>query len=177
MKIDFSRFAWPTEADVPPKPNKKRGEEKRVKRELAKLQKKWVLILVGAVIAVPVGMFVLTALYGIFTVGSRLQFPSDSQSPSVFTQPTQSGTTSTQGVEVSLEAGETKPAVGIGPDIAWTIQSNKPFVAWAVASKTNAPGQAHQMPAGASGWGGAVTEGSLMVRGVEDDTRIKFFRQ
>lgn len=175
-----SKLAWPKLEDVP-LPDKKKATEKRRKKELTDRRKKWVFTLIGAVFAVLVVWLVGGAFYGLVTMGSRLAVPLTSvvPQPAQPTQQTQPGvpTETPRRVEVLLQAGDKKEAVEVGPGINWRIQSNKRFFAHDVAEGSKAEGPEYEMPAGPSGWGGAVTRGVLIVRGVENDTLIQFFRQ
>lgn len=182
-----SNLAWPRLEDVK-LPDRRERREKSRKKELTTRRKKWVLALIGAVFAVPVIWLVGGALYGLATMGSRFDIPysAGTQSPPLTaTQPAQPNQASQPGTppetqtkfEVLLQTGDKKVAVEVGPGLDWTIQSNKRFFAHDVAEGSRAEGPEHEMPAGASGWGGAVRRGVLIVRGVEDDTRIQFFRQ
>lgn len=78
---------------------------------------------------------------------------------------------------LDLGAGEEKRAVDFGPGISWAADSTKPFIAFSVMEETGARGPDHRMPAGDSGWGGETKKGYLVVRGLEPETRIRFFRK
>ena len=187
-----SKWVWPVEADIPLSPTKKEREKEREKKrrekELATRRKEWAFAIIGAVFTVPIVLVIVTMLYGLLTVGQRLSipFPEGTQSPQARavstpeqqSRPPQPETPSeTQAVfEVFLQAGEVKKAVESGPGITWNIQSNKPFIIYGIA-EDNSKGPEYRMLPGNSAWGGDVRRSLLLVRGVEDDTLIKFFRQ
>lgn len=186
-----SKLAWPKLEDVP-LPDKKKAIEKRRKKELTTRRKKWVVTLIGTVFAIPVVWLVGGVLFGLATMGSRLAvpFPTSTQSqsptavstPSQSAQPVQSARSEAQPetqktFEISLQAGETKMAVETGPGMTWRIEcNNKPFIIYGVG-EDGSKSPEHQMLPPVSGWGGDVRRGVLIVRGVENDTLIKFFRQ
>ena len=94
-------------------------------------------------------------------------------------QPIQSESVSSEPetFEFLIQAKEGKVTVDVGPGIDWIIQSNKRFIAYSVADDSKAKGQEYEMQAGESGWGGDKRRGRLFVQGVENDTRIKFFKK
>ena len=180
-----SRFAWPTEADIPAKPKKTGIEKKRVQKELVKRKKQYVVNAFGALVALVIGIFGLPVLYGLFTIESRLggQFPSGSQPPSASVTPSPQvqpvvPPETQMAMEVTVQAREVAKGPEVGPGIRWTTDSNRRFVAYSVPDGSDVKGPENEMPAGIWGWGGDTKPGRLFVRGIENGTTtVKFFRQ
>lgn len=85
--------------------------------------------------------------------------------------------TQTPTLEVSANAGQEKESVRVGPGKDFNIWSNKPFVLWSVADQGGSRGPDIEYPAGWESFVGATRAGKLMVRGLEDETTVKFFQR
>lgn len=81
-------------------------------------------------------------------------------------------------IETIVQAGQEQRPVRVGPEIAWAIESNRPFLAYTVSDGSGITTSIRKFPARSFVWGGHLRSGNLVVRGIENDTRITFvFRE
>lgn len=73
--------------------------------------------------------------------------------------------------EFFLKVGEVVQTVEAGPGTHHRIQSDKKFIA--VAIQQDGSERKYEMPSGTSYWNGAAPWGRLLLKGVEDGTRVK----
>lgn len=76
--------------------------------------------------------------------------------------------------EFTLNTGEEKPTVLVGPGTIHRVQANKAWVG--IGAQPDGKVLEYPMPAGSSRWGGSEPEDLFWVRGVEDGTTLRFER-
>lgn len=76
--------------------------------------------------------------------------------------------------EYTLNAGEERMTVLVGPGTLHRIQANKPWLA--VSTLPDGTTREYRHQSGSSSWKGGLPEGLLIVKGVEDGTILRFER-
>ena len=77
-------------------------------------------------------------------------------------------------IEAVVRANEEQRIVRVGPGIAWSIESSQPFLAYTVSDGSGIKTDLRKVPAGFSEWSGDLRDGDMIIRGIENDTKMTF---